>query len=480
MATTTRKVLRIGIDSPVRQMYPRVSDGYTAQLVCRQIFEPPFEAPIAGRSSRPLLFAGHLTEESNRNGIQILSARIRDDLRFSDGTPVSPSHVAESLAALEQENQAEVTTQGERILFVLRRPNANFHLALTQTYWALGLEHGNKMLGTGAFRLVPESSPERVILERNPYYRAEVPLDGIEFLVYPPEQDGSKTALVEALERGDVDLTTTLGQRDVSSLRKLRKWFDPGSSTCNLYFNTAQTPMNDAGIRRAIALGINRLDLSAAVYGNALAFAAKGPLPPVMGEWLDGFSYDVDAANQQLDELGVKRPLTMRLLMPWAPRPYVPNPRVIASQLEDMFARLRIELDLIPTRDLLDFRRHVIQGEYDLALLGWNADTPDPADFLETSLASDAIPEQEDSPVVKANWSRWASPQMDAALAAFRADPEDNTRSNRTDILKLLTDEAPMLPLIHGPTLCVHSFRVRNFEPNPFGIPSLADVDLWL
>ena len=481
MSRLSGKILRIGIDSPVKRVYPRDSDGYTAQLVCRQIFEPPFDTPTAGHASRPLLFSGPLrNQSSDPDESPVLSATLREGLCLSDGSPVTAKDVVASLADLEQAGQASVSARGNTIRFALKRPNANFHLALTQTYWALGGRRGERLLGSGAFRMLDESTDNHVLLERNPYFRRDVALDGLEFRVYPADAEGSRQALAEALDRGEIDLTMSLGQKDVAALGKLRKWFDPGSSTCNLYFNCLKPPLSNPDVRRALAMSINRLDLSAAVYGNALAFAAKGPLPPVMGEWLDSLTYDVDAARGLLAALGHPLPAVMRLLMPWAPRPYVPNPQAIAAQLDIMFARLGVALERVETRDLADFRRHIIEDAYDLALLGWNADSPDPADFLDASLASSAIPDCVSAPVVKANWSRWSSPAMDQALAGFRADPDDISRSDHLRILKLLSEQVPLLPLIHGPTFSVHSYRVRNFEPSPFGIPDLSEVDLWL
>jgi len=474
-----QKWLRVGIESPVTRFLPRESDGYTAQLVCRQIFEPPFDIPLPGQPLRPLLFEPGMREFQDASGNSCYAVRLRPDLRFSDGRPVELPDLLAGLSGLEEECQVSVECEGHELIFRPAKPNPRFHLALTQTYWALARDEAGESLGTGPFRLLPDSTPDCIRLERNPYYREDVPLDGIEFLVYPPESGGGRQALVKALENGEVDLTTSLDQSSLPNTLQLRKWFDPGSSTGNLYFNTRRAPLDDPAVRRAIAMGINRRDLSAAAHGNALAFSAKGPLPPVMGEWLDDFFYDADAAANRLASLGVQGGSKMRMLVPWAPRPYLPNLEPIIEQLGKMFAYLGIELACHAPNDLRDFRVHVLKDDYDLALLGWNADTPDPADFLEVSLASHSIPEHPDSPVVKANWSRWSSGPMDAALARFRAEPEDVSGVNRARILALLAEEVPMMPLMYGPTLCVHRYGVRNFRPNPFGIPSLGEVDLW-
>jgi len=64
------------------------------------------------------------------------------------------------------------------------------------------------------------------------------------------------------------------------------------------------------------------------------------------------------------------------------------------------------------------------RGNYDLALAGWIADTPDPADFYEALLWSKMAEGDNHS-----NHSRWRDPAADEALTHFREAPtEENKR----------------------------------------------------
>ena len=69
------------------------------------------------------------------------------------------------------------------------------------------------------------------------------------------------------------------------------------------------------------------------------------------------------------------------------------------------------------------------------------------------------------------NHSRWKDASTDAALARFRADP---TEANKSEIHRLLIEEAPLVPLIYGQSTVVHARKVRNVTITATGVLSLA------
>ena len=48
----------------------------------------------------------------------------------------------------------------------------------------------------------------------------------------------------------------------------------------------------------------------------------------------------------------------------------------------------------------------------------------------------------------------------------------------RAAVLERVSREVPLVPLMYGPTVVAHAWRVKNFEPSPLGLPSLATVDV--
>jgi peptide/nickel transport system substrate-binding protein len=321
----------------------------------------------------------------------------------------------------------------------------------------------------------PGSTLEALRLVRNPHYRMRPALDAITFSIYPPNQDGRPEALIRAVEAGEVDFTTMLSRGDAGEAKGVRKAFLPSNSTASLYFNTERPELRSAEARRARALAQDRVALSEVSYANALAFAATSLLPPMMGSFRDGISQDQDKARALLAQAPSPKPARLRLLTVWAPRPYLPNPRPVAEAVARQLGALGVQVEIVTPRNSEDFFRTCERGEYDMVLGGWIADTPDPADFLDSNLHSDHIQVPNERGVGNINLARFRNAAMDAALRRFREDP---TPENRGTVLQILNQEMPMLPLMYGPTVVVSAWRIKNVDVSPLGVPHFETFDL--
>ena len=462
-----KKVLRVGTLAPLHELDPRKTQDLGTVFVLTQVFEPPYSLPAEDKPAQPLLFAGPL--ETVEGGA--LAARVRPGVKFSDGTPLTAAHVAGSLARTEVvARAANVEAQGDRVLFRLRRPNARFDLVLAQSYAAIVLEKDGRLHGTGPFMIGEAGEGVALRLAKNPHYREPVPLDEIELRIHP-----SAEALAAAIEAGEADFTSSLSRDDVARVREARKLFLPGSSTAILYFNCERPFLSSPDVRKALALAVDRVEVTRTSYANALAFTASSVLPPVMGTFKDGLSPNLDRAKELLAPRRAEVPPRLRLVVVWGARPYLPQPKTAAAVVARQLGALGIAVEVVPTSSVEDYNRRVRAGEYDLLLTGWIADTLDPADYLDANLSSDLIPTLDSPPVNRANRGRLRSKAMDAALARFR---EQRSEDARAEVLRLVADEMPLLPLMYGPTVVVHSWRMKNFEPSPLGLPNLATVDV--
>jgi peptide/nickel transport system substrate-binding protein len=256
----------------------------------------------------------------------------------------------------------------------------------------------------------------------------------------------------------------------------VRKAFQPSNSTASLYFNTERPELQSPEVRRALAVAIDRIVVTEVSYSNALAFAATSLLPPMMGLFRDGISHDPEKARALLAQAPPPRPSRLRLLTVWAPRPYVPHPRPVAEAIARQLAVLGIQVEILSPRNSDEFFRACERGDYDMVLGGWIADTPDPADFLESNLHSAHI----QSPsagrgVGHINLARFRSGAMDEALRLFREDP---TPENRTGVLQIVAREVPLLPLMYGPSVVVSAWRVKNVDVSPLGVPHFEHFDI--
>jgi ABC-type transport system substrate-binding protein len=467
---SAKKTLRVGLLGEVEDFDPRRPQEFSALQVLLQVFETPYSAPLEGRPSAPQLLAEPLRQESSPGGGTVLAAPLLPDVLFSDGTPLTAEQVVRSYRDCLPEG-ASVRARGDEIVLTLERPHARFQHQLVQAPYAVVLERGGRLLGTGPFALDPVASSAREIrLVRNEHYRREVPLDELVFRVYPPDADGAPTGLLEAIQQGEVDFCSVLGREDLAKLGMVRKYILPGASTAFLYFNTERPAFQEVNLRRALALGIDRRELTKVCYANSFAFVATSPLPPFMERAYDDLDPDERRARELLAEIGP--PARLRLLRVWGPRPYLPDPVGVTSALEGRCRELGIELEVTVAKSVEDYFQQIARGDADLYLSGWAAETTDPSVYLDALLAQRWIP-RPGRVTGCSNLSRYASDEMETALDRYR----QGDHPDAAEVIGLVTRDVPFLPIMYGAAVYVHSFDVRNFAPSPLGWTLLGGVD---
>ena len=127
-------------------------------------------------------------------------------------------------------------------------------------------------IGTGPFMFESYSPGEGVSFVRNPdYWRAGLPhLDGINFVAIP-----DPTVLLTNLQSGDVDWIDTVPPAEIESLSSSDDVVVGRTSAGDYaYFalNEARPPFDDVRVRQAIAMAINREEITeAATFGAATA-----------------------------------------------------------------------------------------------------------------------------------------------------------------------------------------------------------------
>jgi cationic peptide transport system substrate-binding protein len=108
-------------------------------------------------------------------------------------------------------------------------------------------------------------------------------------------------------------------------------------------------------------------------------------------------------------------------------------------------------------------------GDYDLALLGWQADSLDPNDFLSALLAS--------TNVGLTNRSRYRSAAMDALLRQGRRALDGAQRASiYREAARLFQADMPWVPLYHASTFTAYRKAVQGLSVGPTGLPRYDKV----
>jgi ABC-type transport system substrate-binding protein len=471
-----RKSIRVGVLSGIGAVDPRQAGDTITAVILEQVFESPYCVAPSGEIE-PWLFAERLRLD-HAGSQPVYSAKVRPDILFSDGTPFTATLAAASLARTKAiRGRATVTAEGDRVVFTMPTPSPRFENVLTQWNTAIVLERRGSILGTGPYVLEPGTNVASVKrsgmvkLTRNERYWGTAHLDDLQFIVHPAEPDGTPLGLIDAARRGEIDISFNLSVNEVLryGLTGYQPLQQPSNSTSILYFNSERGPLKDPTLRRAIRDAIDTTLVAKINYErNHLAFIASDIIPPLMGNAIGVLG----ARDKELLRRQSSRPASLSLVVPWTPRPYILKPLPTAQEIARQLGEYGIRVELIVTSSSEDFFTTLARGEYDMALAGWVADNPDPAEFYDLLLSSTQVstPGQ-----YLSNLARWRRPEMDAALAAYRADASS---ANRKAITEMIDREAILLPLVYGSSTAVRTRKVKNVYVSPAGHVRFADVDL--
>jgi peptide/nickel transport system substrate-binding protein len=135
----------------------------------------------------------------------------------------------------------------------------------------------------------------------------------------------------------------------------------------------------------------------------------------------------------------------------------------VAERIVEDLAAVGIRLRVVTARTWTEYLDRAGRGDYDMAVLGWQADTPDPNDFLSALVSSSAL--------ATTNRSGYESAAMDALLEQGRrsADPRQRAVTYH-EIQALFQKDMPWVPLYHVAAFTAYRRSVKGLTPGPNGL----------
>lgn len=383
----------------------------------------------------------------------VLRLRLRQGVRFHDGSQLDAATVAASLRRLVDPATA---SRGAFLLAAVDRfevlddhtlelvsapPHTPLLANLTFPATAIvplgaGDELARQPVGTGPFRFVSWRDGDVIELRRHAEYWAEPALlEGVRFRVMP-----ERAAQLIAFRAGDLHLVHDLPPDAFASLAD-----EPGvervtyssDRTSYLTFNLRHPLLSDLRVRRAIAHALDRELLTDAVF-RGLALPPRGLLSPLVRYALDqpdAYVHDPGLARALLREVGAEG-AHLRLDIGADS-----DLDVIAQYVQAALAEVGIEVE-IRRSDFAAYYELLASGQGELSLGYWGSDTLDPDFVLGLALHS--------SQVGGNNSAGYRQPEFDALLerAARLPDGPDRAAAYRDAQERALAD-LPMLPLYH-------------------------------
>ena len=329
-----------------------------------------------------------------------------------------------------------------------------------------------KPVGSGAFKFVRWQRDDTIVLERNDKWwggRAKVAK-----LWFKTIKDNTQRLL--AVETGQADLMDGVNPQDAARVRgnpALALSEQPGLNIGYIAMNVTKPPFDDARVRQAVALAIDKKTILKTAY-DGMGEIAVNPMPKALPYWKDQPDRTVDRAKAKklLEEAG-KGDLSFKLNYMTLPRAYMPRPKDVAIQIQADLKEIGVRCDF----EALEWNRHradVENARHQACLLGWMADFGDADNFLFTFF--DKTNAQIGSAL---NAAFYTDEEVHQWLVAARIATAPAERGRLYGLVqeKLLAD-APMVPLVTMPELRVRASKVKGYLIYPAGGEYLASVSV--
>ncbi len=320
--------------------------------------------------------------------------------------------------------------------------------------------------GSGPFKLRRWDREEVIILQRFDDYHTPVSL---EYLISPavalPGANGLDMYNTDAWDALSVRLSSLDRlRRDAALSGQLREYEQ--LTTYFVVMDGTRPPFDDPKVRRAFAMAFDRERFIKEVYEGNVELA-NGLLPPGIpgfSESLEGIPFDPEAARQLLAESRYADSF-----------PEITFSAVDAdgSPLESvqfMLAAWAEELGVEVQTDLLAPDVYYYQLEEvaeHLFSYGWVADYPDPENFLDLLLHSEA------------HDARYTNRSFDSLVERARVEQDRETRlALYNEAERLLLDDTGIIPLFHVKDYVLVRPHVKGFTITPVGHPHVAGITL--
>jgi oligopeptide transport system substrate-binding protein len=291
-------------------------------------------------------------------------------------------------------------------------------------------------VGNGPYTLAEWAPQQQIVLEPNPTYwnSSRVELDRVVFL--PVEDDST---MYNMFVNGEIDWATNVPNGRIDEAQ-LRDDFHASAYLGTYYyvFNNTRGPLQDARVRQALALAIDR-GLLVETVSRAGEVPAGTMVPEMTGyNGIDGVAMNVSRAQELLAEAGFPEGNGFPELTVL----YNTNEghKAIGEFIQQQWLDnlgISVTLENQEWGTYLNSRR---QGEFDIARAGWIGDYQDPNTFLDMFVTGGAM-----------NDAFFASAEYDRLIAEAAQMPAG---ADRFEVLAqaerlLIEEETAVMPIYY-------------------------------
>lgn len=408
----------------------------------------------------PWLAAG-----AERAGDGAWIVRLRPDIKFSDGSPLTAGDVAACLLRSNELSGNARASTGKIAIEVVdaltlkitsERAVPNMPSVLAEWPLAIYKSVGEEFVFTGPYKVASMKSGSEFSLVPNPHYPGAEKRPPVRIRLFSEPQ-----SLTLALQSGEIDLAFGI---PAESLPRIA--VHPGTSVRTitggymylLIMNHARPPLDDVDVRRAIDLAIDReLLVRAAKAGTAAQglYAAHYPFSAK-----EKFKHDPKAAAALLDKAGWKPAqggirmrdgkrlaITLYATSNW------PDLMIYLPVMRQQLAQIGIEATPKIVESFLPIAN---SGDFDLLFrVTHTAPAGDPGFFANDGLRSTG----------SRNFGKYRSAELDAVLARMESEAAMEQRiASARELQRIVARDLPLATIAEVPFHIGLSKRLANYE----------------
>jgi peptide/nickel transport system substrate-binding protein len=337
-------------------------------------------------------------------------------------------------------------------------------------------------VGTGPYKFVRWLRSDRIVLSANPHYFRGVPrIKRLTLSIIPDDNTTGAQLRSHEVDLG-LEISAPVYRNVADAPGVVRQLADAPTYTAVL-FNVKRPPLDDARVRRALVLGMDRAAIVRDdTYGTGrLAVADLSPFYWAYDSSLQPTPYDLSQAKTLLDDAGwhpasdgvrEKNGKRLSFLLVYGQGSQLA--RAVTAQIQQMYRPLGVDIQLkgydYATLYAAAQSGGILNGgKFDLTLYSWISGS-DPDDSSQWTCAA--------VPPTANNISRYCSAEMDAAQReALSTFDRDARKKAYAKIEALLLRDAPGAFIYYQGLRYAHVTGLRNFAPN--GISEGWNAQEW-
>jgi len=326
-------------------------------------------------------------------------------------------------------------------------------------------------IGTGPFAFVAYQKDAVIRYARHgDYWKGPSAIENLIFAITP-----DAAVRYQKLQAGECHVMPYPAPADIQAMKddpSINVMEQQGLNVGYLAYNTTQAPFDNANVRKALNMAIDKQAIIDVVFQGS-GQIAKNPIPPTMWSYNDAIQddpYDPDGAKAMLAAEGVSD-LSMKVWAMPVQRPYNPNARRMAELIQADFAQIGVDVEIV-SYEWGEYLSRSRELDRDGAiLLGWTGDNGDPDNFLAVLLGCDGV--------TNSNRAQWCHQPFEDVIQKAKVVSDQAERSALYEQAQtIFKEQAPWATIAHSVVFMPMRSEVQGYVIDPFGGHAFYGVSL--